>query len=183
VDFRAAGDSEGWVTTVGWKEARDVAAAMEWARQAYPELPVILYGQSMGAAAVLRAIAAEGVAPAGIVLESPFDRFLTTVGHRYRRMGLPAFPFAHLLLFWGGVQHGFNPFQFQPVRDAEQARAPALVLGGEHDAWARPAEVRRVAAAMRGPTECVIFTNRGHGRFVGEEYRRVVGNWLASRIN
>ncbi|MCG3149040.1 MAG: hypothetical protein PCFJNLEI_02492 [Verrucomicrobiae bacterium] len=179
VDFRGAGDSEGWVTTVGWKEALDVTAATDWAQRKYPGLPVILLGQSMGAVAVLRA----NPRVEGMILECPYDKFLTTVGHRYRQMGLPAFPFAHLLLFWGGVQHGFDPFRLNPVREAERVTCPALVLAGEHDPWVLPAEARSVASAMKGPTQFVLFTNGGHGSFASEEYRLTLGAWLDATLS
>jgi len=186
VDFRGAGDSDGWVTTVGWKEALDVAAAVEWVRREYPVLPVILYGQSMGAAAVLRAISEEGVQVDGIVSECPYDRFLTTVGHRYGRMGLPAFPFAHLLLTWGGIQHGFNAFRLNPVKYAERVNCPALVMAGRIDPWVAPAEAKRVASAVKGTTQFVIFGNASHGGYwwdAGENYRKTLSTWLDATLS
>ena len=181
VDFRGAGGSDGWVTTVGWNEALDVTAAVDWVHREWLGVPVILYGQSMGATAVLRAISEEGVRVDGIVLECPFDRFLTTVSHRYELMHLPAFPFAHLLLAWGGLQNGFNAFRLNPVEYAAKVTCPALVMGGEKDPWVMPAEARSVAWAMQGKTQCVIFTNASHGGYwwdVGVEYRKLLGNWL-----
>ena len=183
VDFRGSGGSEGQASTLGWYEARDVAAAANWARQQWPGKRLLLFGQSMGAAAVLRAMASEGVTADGIILESPFDKLLTTAGHRYHWMGLPAFPFAELLLFWGGWQQGFNAFALNPVSYARAVTCPALVLGGAHDPWVMPAEARRVAAAMRGPTECRIFEDGGHCGYwsdVGAEYRTVVDAWLTT---
>ncbi len=183
VDFRGSGGSDGMVTTLGWLEARDVAAATAWARNEWSRERLILYGQSMGAAAVLRAMATENVTADGIILECPFDRMLTTVGHRYQLTGLPAFPFARLLVFWGGVQNGFNAFAHNPVVYARAVSCPALVLDGEHDPWVLPDEARRVAAAMRGPTQCHIFQDGGHGGYwwdAAEEYRRTVGEWVAA---
>ncbi|HUI07333.1 MAG TPA: alpha/beta fold hydrolase [Verrucomicrobiae bacterium] len=183
VDFRGSGGSEGLMTTLGWCEAEDVAAAASWARREWPGEHLLLFGQSMGAAAVLRAIAKEGVTADGIILECPFDKLLTTVGHRYHWMGLPAFPFAELLVFWGGVQHGFNAFEHNPVSYAAAVTCPALVLDGAHDPWVMPAEARRVAAALRGPTQCHIFRDGGHGgywRDVAGEYRKVIGEWVAA---
>jgi len=183
VDFRGSGGSEGMVTTLGWREARDVAAATAWARREWPGKRLLLFGQSMGAAAVLRAIANEGVTADGIILECPFDRLLTTVGHRYHSMGLPAFPFAQLLVFWGGMQLGFNAIEYNPVAYADAVTCPALVLDGERDPWVMPAEARRVAAALRGPTQCHIFRDGGHTSYwrdVAEEYRTVVGEWIAT---
>lgn len=183
VDFRGSGGSDGFVTTLGWREAEDVAAATTWARREWPGTRLLLSGQSMGAVAVLRALATEDVRADGVILECPFDTLLATVSHRYHVMGLPAFPFAQLLALWGGVQQGFNAFQHNPVAYARAVTCPALVLDGEHDPWVRPVEARRVAAAIRGPTQCHIFPNGGHAgywRDVPDEYRQVVTEWVAT---
>jgi pimeloyl-ACP methyl ester carboxylesterase len=183
VDFRGSGGSDGMVTTLGWNEAEDVAAATVWARDQWPNEPLLLYGTSMGAAAVLRAIAVENVHADGIILECPFDSLLRTVGHRDQAMGLPSFPIAELLVFWGGVQHGFNAFRHNPAEYAKAVTCPALVLDGEHDPWVKPVEARRVAAAIHGPTECHIFQNGGHGGYWAEmpdEYRKIVAEWMTA---
>lgn len=181
VDFRGCGGSDGDVCTVGWDESKDVAAAVTWARQEHPGGRIILYGSSMGAAAILRAMATDDVQADGVILECPFDRFLTTVGHRYHAMRLPAFPFAQLLVFWGGVQHGFNAFAFNPIEYAGKVQVPALVMDGEFDLWVSPAEARSVAAAMRGDTTVQIFQGGGHGAYIQaflQQYRQTVGEWV-----
>lgn len=179
VDFRGSGGSDGMATTLGWREAMDVAAAVSWTREQWPGKPVMLYANSMGAAAVLRAVAVENVRADALVLECPYDRLLNTVSHRYRGMGLPAFPFAQLLLFWGGVQHGFNAFTLNPVEYARSVTCPALLLDGENDPWVLPEEARRIAAAMKG--ECRILKDAGHGGFWNEEYRQVLTDWLSQK--
>jgi pimeloyl-ACP methyl ester carboxylesterase len=181
VDLRGHGESAGWVTTFGWHEAQDVVAVWEWARREWPSERLVLYGQSAGSVAILRALATSDIRPAGLILETPFDRFVTTVGHRYRTMGLPAFPASQLLVFWGGVQLGFNAFAHNSVAYAGRVECPALVLGGARDLWVKPAEVRRVAAAIAGPAVTHIFETAGHGGFARDcaaEYRQVVGAWL-----
>ena len=37
-----------------------------------------------------------------VVVESVFDRLLSTAENRFHSMGIPAFPMARLLIFWGG---------------------------------------------------------------------------------
>jgi hypothetical protein len=186
VDLRGSGGSDGDVTTLGWCESADVAAAVSWARGEWPEQPLILYGQSLGAAAILRAMAVDGMRADGIILECPYDRLLTTVGNRYHAMHLPAFPFAQLLVFWGGVQHGFNAFRLNPVDYAASVTCPALVIGGERDLWALPDEVRRVADALGGTTQCHIFEHTGHGGYGQNEggiYRDIMSKWLDALLS
>ncbi|MEM9906563.1 MAG: alpha/beta hydrolase [Cyanobacteria bacterium P01_D01_bin.44] len=59
VDFRGVGGSSGHTTTVGAREAKDVVAAVEYLRQQTDQpanAPLILYGVSMGSAAILKAV-------------------------------------------------------------------------------------------------------------------------------
>lgn len=84
VDFRGSGGSSGSDTTIGYVEGEDVAAAVDFVHTRFPNQPVVLYGQSMGAAAVLRAIHAHGVHPDAVILEAVFDRLLTTSEEQIR---------------------------------------------------------------------------------------------------
>jgi uncharacterized protein len=108
VDFRGSGASSESYTTVGFIEAEDVAASVGYARQQLHHSKVILYGQSMGAAAVLRAIDACGVRPDAVIAEAVFESMLHTVQHRFEAMGVPSLPSAELLVFWGGMQNGLE---------------------------------------------------------------------------
>ncbi|MEO1450724.1 MAG: alpha/beta fold hydrolase, partial [Bacteroidota bacterium] len=55
VDFRGSGGSSAAYTTIGFHEADDVLAAFEAIKPTSPQ-PVYLFGTSMGAAAILRAM-------------------------------------------------------------------------------------------------------------------------------
>jgi len=162
VDFRGSGDSSDSYTTVGFKEAEDVAAAMLYAREHWHHREVVLYGQSMGAAAILRAVNSCGVRPDAIVVEAVFDRMLNTVRHRFEAMGVPSFPSAELLVFWGGRQAGFNGFGHNPVQYATSVTCPILFLHGTADSKAHIEEARRVFAAVPAPKRFREFPDIGH---------------------
>jgi hypothetical protein len=87
VDFRGSGGSSGTTTTLGMREAEDVAAAVAYVRQMWPEQRIILYSTSMGSSAVLRAVAVEGVQPDAIIAEAPFDQLSNAVRARFRLGG------------------------------------------------------------------------------------------------
>ncbi|HUS14914.1 MAG TPA: alpha/beta fold hydrolase [Chloroflexia bacterium] len=162
VDFRGTGGSTGADTALGAREAVDVAHAATYAAQTWPGRPLVLYGISMGAAAVLRAIAVEGVHPAAIILESPFDRLIDTVDNRFDAMGLPSFPAAPAIVFWGSVQHGMNGFTHNPVDYARAVTCPTLLLHGERDPRVTPAQNAAVYAALPEPKRLVTFPGAGH---------------------
>jgi len=181
IDFEGSGGSSGDTVTIGHREAHDVVAAVRWARDRGARRPV-LYGFSMGAAAVLRATAELGVEPAAIVLEAPYDRLLSTVRHRFELMGLPSTPSAELLVFWGGVLHGYDGFDNEPVRWAASVRAPTLVIAGARDERARPEEARAVAAAAGA--RLVLLPDHGHvqcARADPDTWRREVPQFLTAR--
>ena len=161
LDFRGSGESEGDVTTIGWDEALDVAAAARLAAARAPNAPLVLFGTSMGGAAVLRACAVHHVEPAAVAVESVFDRLKTTVGRRFSSMGLPAWPAADALVFWGGASGGFDASLHNPVEYAEAVSCPLLVLHGGDDARVSVSEARSIAAAA-GDGMFVVFDGVGH---------------------
>jgi len=162
VDFRGSGGSSESYTTLGFDEAEDVAAAMQLVKDSHPHARIILYGQSMGAAAVLRAVYKRGLKPDGIIAETVFDRMLTAVEYRFRAMGLPAFPSAELLLFWGGLQSGFNAFKHNPVDYASSVSCPILFLHGTDDKRAPIEKARLVFEAVSGPKLFKAFPGVRH---------------------
>jgi alpha-beta hydrolase superfamily lysophospholipase len=185
VDFRGSGGSSGNVTTIGVYEADDVKAACDFVAAKEPGLPVILYGQSMGSVAILRACAVRDVKARALVLECPFDRLLTTVGNRFASMGLPSFPGAHLLVFWGGAQHGFNGFSHNPADYARSISCPTLLLHGANDPRVTADDIRAVDRCLAADHRLELLDGVGHESYVTarpEEWRRIVGEFLLQRV-
>jgi dipeptidyl aminopeptidase/acylaminoacyl peptidase len=182
VDFYGSGGSSGTGTTIGVKEAEDVAATVKYVRRTWPDRKIVLYGISMGAAAALRAIAVSGAKPDAVIIEATFDTLLNTGRNRFESMGLPGSPFAELLLFWGSVQNGFNFFTHNPVDYASLVGCPALVLHGELDQRVALEQARRIAAAMGGGARLVAYAGVPHIPIVNAQpdaWRRDVEKFLA----
>ena len=162
VDFRGVGGSSRSDTTLGVREGTDVALAARWAAGRWPGRPLILYGFSMGSAAVLEAVAHHGVQPPALILESPFDRLLDAARTRFHAMGLPGTPGAELLLFWGSIQGGSNAFALAPADDAASVQRPALVLHGDADPRVSQAQAQAVYARLSGPRTWSEIPGAGH---------------------
>lgn len=150
VDFHGSGGSSGSGTSIGYREADDVVASLRYAESRWPDSRLILYGSSMGGAAVLRAIALERIEPDAVILESVFDRLVNTVANRFRAMGLPPVPLAQLLVFWGGWRDEFDGFAHNPSSYAREVSCPTLVLHGRGDRRVTEAEARAVHDALPG---------------------------------
>lgn len=173
VDFRGSGGSAGDVTTIGFREADDVAAAVEYTRDNISVGPMLLFGRSMGAAAILRAIDLYDFSPTGIIIESPFDRLLSTVENRFTAMGVPSFPCAELLVFWGGVQQGYSGFTHNPVDFSRSVHCRSLVINGGRDPRATPDQVQAVFESLAGPKDLMTFERLGHESY----FAAAPGRW------
>ena len=162
VDFPGHGDSSYVWTTLGYREA-DVVKAVFTQYSEISETPVFLYGTSLGAAAIITAIHRHHIQPDGVILEMPYSSLYETVKQRFTLMGFPVtFPFAELLVFWGGLQHGFNAFALNPGACAQAISCPALLLGGQLDERVPAESLERMAATMNGQTTFHIFPDAGH---------------------
>lgn len=184
VDPHGIGGSQGAVTSVGFHEAEDVAAAFREAQRLEPGRPVILYGTSMGAVAILRAVSEGWVQPAALILECPFDRFSTTIGNRYEWIGLPRFPFAHGVAFWAGVQQGFNGFAHNPANYARHVHCPTLLLQGEFDDSVGRRFIREVGRNLGRGAQFDIIPGAGHAFLVTraeKPWRQSVHRFLGGR--
>lgn len=162
VDSYGSGGSGGNDTTIGVNESDDVTAAFNYTRGKWPDRSPILHGISMGGAAILRAVSRDGLSPSAIIVESPFNNLPATTRNRFKVMGLPSFPAAELLLFWGGIQQGINPFKHSPARYAETITYPVLVLHGESDPFVSMEEVREVFENLSGPKYFESYPGIGH---------------------
>ena len=157
VDFHGSGGSSGKDTGIGFSESKDVSQCINYARTQWPNRRIILYGVSMGSAAILRAIAFEGVTPDAVIVESPFDRLISTARNRFKLMGVPTFPAAELLVFWGGVQQGFDGFKHNPVEYARSVKCPVLMMHGERDSRVTVEQARNVFDNLGGEKRFKLF--------------------------
>jgi alpha-beta hydrolase superfamily lysophospholipase len=135
VDFRAHGESDGNICTIGFDESKDVKATYEYVKKDIGNKRIILWGISLGAATISKAMADyNAIKPSKVILEMPFGSLNEAVEGRLRTMHLPEQPFAALLTFWGGTEHGFWAFAHNPSEYVKKISCPVLVQWGVNDA-------------------------------------------------
>ncbi|MBO9731886.1 MAG: alpha/beta fold hydrolase [Chitinophaga sp.] len=169
LDFRAHGNSEGHTCSVGYKEAEDVKLAWDYVHQKTTQ-PIILWGVSMGAAAILKAVPEYGLHPQKIILQCPFATLTDAVKSRMRAVHLPVTPLSQLLAFWGGVEQGFWGAGFKPESYAKDIKVPVLYFYGQQDIRVMPAETQAVFSNLDTRQKTLhIFPNAGHQSFCGKD--------------
>jgi len=180
VDFMGSGGSEGSQTTIGYEEAKNVTDVFNYL-QKRGDKNIMLYGCSMGSAAIMKAVAEKNVQPTKIMLECPFATMSEAVGVRLTSMKVPQYPFRPLLMFWGGVQNGFNAFSHNPKDYAMQIDVPTLMMYGKRDIRVTLEETERIYNNLPAKKQLAIFENGGHGRYIDrckEEWIRDIRAFL-----
>ena len=165
VDFMGSGGSEGNQTTIGFHEAEEVKTAFKYLED-QGDTNIILFGTSMGAVAIMKAQNDYQLKVSSIIIECPFGTMLETVQARFSSMKVPGFPMANLLVFWGGIQNGFNAFKHNPETYAKSITCPALLLFGEKDERVSMKEIRSIFNNLKGIKKLSIFPLAGHENYL-----------------
>jgi len=174
VDFMGSGGSEGNQTTIGFYEAEEVKTCVDYLTNK-GEKNIILFGTSMGAVAIMKAEHDCKLNAQSIIIECPFGRMLQTVEARFKLMGIPSFPMANLLVFWGGFQNKFDAFAHNPIKYAKHIKCPTLLIYGKQDPKVSKKEIGKIYKKLKGKKELKIYKNAGHDNYL-EEYR---AEWAA----
>ncbi|MES2777067.1 MAG: alpha/beta hydrolase [Bacteroidota bacterium] len=175
MDFRAHGGSEGEQSTVGIKEAEDVRMAYDYIKDKTKQDPV-LYGVSMGAATITKAVATYNLHPSKVILEMPFGSLYSAVKGFTRIKHLPQ-AFAPFLTFWGGILNGEWAFNHQPTEFAKKITCPVLLQWGANDPRVSKEEEETIFANL-GATQkkFVVYENAAHESFCKKEHDKWVGS-------
>jgi len=133
--MRAHRKSAGKYITFGVKERYDIAA---WARllaEKRPDLPLFLYGQSMGGATVIMASGLDLPANTrGVIADSayysPRDVIATALTHSYK---VPVFPMLPAMDLWSRILAGYSITSANCQDAYERTRLPFLFFHGTAD--------------------------------------------------
>lgn len=174
LDFRGQGSSGGNTCTIGYKEAEDVIAAYNFLKDK-GEKSIVLWGISMGAATVARAIDEYHIQPSKVILEMPFATMQDAVEGQLKAMHLPDEPLGTLLTFWGGIEHGFWSFKVNPQEYVKSIQCPVLMQVGVNDMRVTPTERKEVYENLNQPKQLVLYNNSGHQSLCKKEHLK----WLA----
>ena len=165
MDFRAHGNSEGLTCSVGYKEAGDVYTAWNFVA-GKTNKPIVLWGVSMGAAAILKAVPEYHLTPEKIILECPFATLTDAVKSRMRAVNLPATPLAQILTFWGGIEQGFWGPGWKPSEYAKEIHVPVLYFYGAKDIRVMQHETKEIYSQLgTRDKQLHIFPDAGHQSF------------------
>ena len=176
VDFRGHGNSEGNRTTIGYREAEEVKLAFDYIQQK-GEQRIFIYGSSMGAVAVARAVYLYEMKVSGLILEMPFYSLQTYLKARAAQIGFPAQPFAFFTSFWIGLEKGFNGYKHKTTRYAAAIKSPVLLNWGTQDQYINEKEIRAIYETIPSREKrLIVYEGAGHESLL----RKDPENWRTS---
>lgn len=174
-DSRAQGLSDGAHISLGYLEAMDVRAAVDFIKGKSPQERIGAMGYSMGGVAALKA-AAEDLRIQAVIAISPFATLRETVNHRLKHMR----PLASLIAWWGERMTGLRLDDLRPVEFVGAlSPRPILIMHAGNDEMIPSDSGHRLYQAAREPKELWSVPGVAHVDFrqaVPIEYkRRLIG--------
>jgi alpha-beta hydrolase superfamily lysophospholipase len=166
-DFRGSGGSEGNTTSIGYHEVDDVLTCYNYIKN-QQEQRIFLFGTSMGAVAIMKALNDNKIQATGIMLECPFGSMYQTVKARFDIMNVPSFPMAPLMVFWGGVQNGFWAFNHNPIDYAQNISCPTLLMYGAKDKKVSRTEINSIFKNLKNKKQLKIYEKAGHENYMNQ---------------
>ena len=165
VDFRAHGNSEGRTTSIGIREAEEVKLAFDFIA-GKGQKTIFLWGLSMGAVVVAKAVADYTLKPSGVILEMPFASLQTHLQARARANGFQGFPekpFGFFVTWWMGMERGFNGFKHKTTSYVKKMQCPVLMQYGAMDSYVVKNETDKVYNAIASANKkLVVYDRAGH---------------------
>lgn len=185
-DFRYFGESDGWYTTVGVHETRDVDAAVAYLKQrAGVESDRIgALGFSMSAATF---IMANHPNIRAIVADSAYARLEGVVARQFFYAPGPLkWPFVALTKLYARLLLGVDVSRASPADAARRLRSPLLLIHGSADSQIPVEHARQIeAAANPALTDVWIVPGANHGfahRLEGSRYELHVREFFKQHL-
>jgi uncharacterized protein len=157
-DLRGQNRTGGQVT-MGLHEQWDVIAAFNTiaARPDVDPTRIVLYGQSMGGATSILAMAQLPTARA-LIVDTAYTSVIDVVSAGSVQRGFPP-QVGHLVMWWVNQKSGFDLYQVRPIDVVGQIQQPILFMHGTEDSTIPYEHIERLYAAANDPK--VLYTVEG----------------------
>lgn len=161
IDFQATGETRGERITFGFRESRDVLAAVEWLRKAAPAANVAIIGSSLGGAAAL--LASPPLQVEGLVLEAVYPTIERATQNRLRKyLGTSERIVTPFLLGSMRWRLGMSGTQLRPIDHLDSVACPVLIINGAEDPNTTADDARAMFARAREPKHLWLIDGVGH---------------------
>jgi alpha-beta hydrolase superfamily lysophospholipase len=161
IDLQATGETKGDHITFGWKESRDVLAAVDFIRQQRPGARIAIIGSSLGGAAAL--LATPPLKVDAMIFEAVYPTIEIATRNRMEKyLGVVGRILTPLLLRQLQPRLGISTSQLRPIDHIAAVESPVFIMSGDKDRNTRAADTRALFEQARSPKQVWFVANAGH---------------------
>lgn len=187
VDERAHWRSGGHTITFGIRERRDVLSWVEEANRRFgSEVPVYLFGISMGGGAVIMASGQKLPGNVrGIIADCPFNAPKDIIRYVCRKINLNPDLCWPVIRLSGLIYGRFNVNQTSAAKEAAKSEKPILIIHGEDDDFVPADMSRQIKDANPDQVEWIGVPEANHGQsylFAPERYQEAVEEFIQKTL-
>lgn len=191
VDMRAHGESEGDVIGLGFKEYLDVKAAVDYIEGKYFDIPIVVYGVSMGGTTAINSIG-EIEEIDGLISMSAYSSLEDTFYDNMINMDAPKAyakiqkPFVKI---YTTFKYGLKSFSISPKNEIKKlGNRPALIIHSKEDSQVSYKNFERIMENAPEHVETLIVEGDNHmilstevefeNPILNEEYSNKILNFM-----
>ncbi len=163
LDFRYFGNSEGSMTTIGYKEQQDLKAAIDYLEdKGFSKIGAM--GFSLGGAVGILTASRDDRLKA-IVSDSAFANIDLMAHEFYKPLFVLKYPLTFLTKLWAQIFLGINPDEIAPEKKAAGLTVPVLLIHSKKDQTISFENALRIQKALKNnPKAEFLFLEEGvHG--------------------
>lgn len=180
-DFRSFGQSEGSYTTAGYKEVKDLDAAVEYLKSRKDVENIGALGFSLGASV---AIMNKNNDVKAIVADSAYSNLNNMIESMYRNFYFLKHPFVYMTGIYGKIFFGIDPKDISPAAAIKNIGKPVLIIHGNKDSQI-PVNEAHILHDANKDTKLWIVENADHGEIYAynkEEYEKRVFEFFEKNL-
>lgn len=182
-DCRGQGESEGSYIGMGWHDRKDIVSWIDYLNDRYAPSSIILYGVSMGGAAVMMAAGEKLPVNVKCIVE---DCGYVSVKEEFRHEGKVVFGIPYYPLVWAGsivtkIRAGWSFEEASAIEGLKHTRIPIMFIHGTDDKFVPVNHAYKGYSAAAGEKEIYIVPGAEHAQAQevdGEKYWNRVGSFI-----
>jgi len=167
IDTRAHGLSEGRVSSLGYKEYRDIIAWSEFLHNSLGIEDIVLHGLCIGSSTALFTLTSESCPQyiSAMVGDGMYVNFKETLRNHMIEQGRPMVPFFAIILAYIRIISGANVVSDGPLKRIPALKKPILFIHSRMDIYSLPEKAEELYAACGSEDKRIEwFDNGGHSR-------------------
>lgn len=163
-DNRGHGKSQGGYAGMGWHDRLDLCGWIDALVERQPRCRIVLYGVSMGGAAVMMTSGESLPGNVRVVVEDcGYSSVKAEMAHEAKYLfRLPYFPLVSASSLICRLRAGFSFGEASSVKQLQKCRRPILFIHGSKDTFVPYAMLEEVYAAAPSPKEKLTVEGAGH---------------------